>query len=137
MRLYYLVEYSPDSQLQHSIIDLLELELENGETVVLDWDEADYGMREENEASGRMKGIQFGFHDKEFEYANGMIDKMLNVVAIHAFQLCENGEEIPVDKPHLFKEVKIRELEFVDDEKILTLFFDNDGVVTQAVRSNL
>jgi len=54
-------------------IDYIEVQLKNGETVSLNWDESDFGI-EDGVFSARYKGVYF-----DEDYANGRIEELLGM----------------------------------------------------------
>lgn len=81
------------------VIDYIEVRLNNGKQVSLNWDESDI-VRDDDGFTARYKGIYF-----DEEYANGKIELLhdLNIVEVGLYS--EENEDYPVT---------ITEIEFYD-----------------------
>ncbi len=100
MKMYLTVETTT----QDVFIDFIEVRLNTGEVVSLNWDESEIA-REETKFLGTYKGVYFGE-----EYANGRPNELRDMVVVHVEVYSESKE--PVN-------AKIVRMEFNDEEDYL------------------
>ena len=86
------------------IIDYIEVELANGETASLNWDESEIG-RTGNGISARYKGVCFGE-----AYANGRLDQLQDMKITDIVLYSESGAPL---------NICITSMEFEDDGRLL------------------
>ena len=100
MKMYLTVE----TTIQDVFIDFIEVRLNTGEVVSLNWDESEIA-REETKFLGTYKGVCFGE-----EYANGRINELKDMVVVHVEVYTESKNP---------EDVKIVRMEFNDGEDYL------------------
>lgn len=90
------------------VIDFIEVKLNTGEVVSLNWDESDFTC-DGNELNARYKGVYFGE-----EYGNGRLDEMKDMEIVEFGFYSENSKSTDF-------EFFITKMEIVDGEDTLVL----------------
>ena len=85
-------------------IDFIEVQLKNGETISLNWDESDFGI-EDGVFSARYKGVYF-----DEVHANGRIEELRGMKVTDIGVYFESKHK---------QDIKIEVMDFVDDDKQL------------------
>ena len=93
-------------------VDFIEVKLNNGKVVSLNWDESDID-RKDGKFEARYKGVYF-----DEDYANGKLD-LLNGMTIEHVELYYEGE---YENPYFF----IEDMEFEDNEEVLDFDVNNE-----------
>lgn len=75
------------TNLSDLMIDFIEVQLANGQTVVLNWDESESSYSD-GEVNARYKGVYF-----DEEYANGKLDDLQQMKVIHVELYSESNEK--------------------------------------------
>lgn len=103
MRLYLTAK----TAMKDLVIDYIEVNLKNGKTISLTWDESEFGI-EDGLFTARYKGVYF-----DAVYGNGLINELRDMQIAEIGVYSENNEPVTLAVVHVTVEDELERLDFI------------------------
>lgn len=103
MRLYLTAK----TAMKDLVIDYIEVNLKNGKTISLTWDESEFGI-EDGLFTARYKGVYF-----DAVYGNGLINELRDMQIAEIGVCSENNEPVTLAVVHVTVEDELERLDFI------------------------
>ena len=103
MRLYLTAK----TAMKDLVIDYIEVNLKNGKTISLTWDESEFGI-EDGLFTARYKGVYF-----DEVYGNGLINELRDMQIAEIGVYSDNDEPVTLAVVHVAVEDELERLDFI------------------------